>query len=420
MKLSTRYNRVNILTSSIILVITGIIYYFFIHLILTNKLDKDLAVEENEIRQYTTTYQKLPLPASYLDQQVSYRELPAEANDIREFSNTTYLNQNENEQEPGRSLVTTLRLKGRTIQVTITKSRVESEDLVRVILLITLGVTLILLISLFMINRFVMSRLWMPFYNTLKRMKSFEVTKMESLNSDTTKIDEFIELNQSVNAMADRVNQDYRELKSFTDNASHEMMTPLAVINSKLDSLLQTEPFTAQQGTLLEDIYQATGRLSRLHQSLLLLAKIENNLITDAQQIDLKELIESKLRQFHELFERDRLTTEVNLKNKTVIMSRYLADILLNNLFSNAVRHNQHGGKISIELSEIALVISNTGKDFTGKDRLFDRFSKSNESEGMGLGLAITKQVCNLYGYQITYQQINELHIFSVFFNSAS
>lgn len=420
MKLSTRYNRVNILTSSIILVITGVIYYFFIHLILTNKLDKDLAVEENEIRQYTKTYQKLPLPASYLDQQVSYRELPADANNIREFSNTTYLNQNENEHEPGRSLVTTLRLKGQNIQVTITKSRVESEDLVRVILLITLGVTLILLISLFIINRFVMSRLWMPFYNTLKRMKSFEVTKMESLNSDTTKIDEFIELNQSVSAMTDRVKQDYRELKSFTDNASHEMMTPLAVINSKLDSLLQTEPFTAQQGTLLEDIYQATGRLSRLHQSLLLLAKIENNLIPDVQEIELKDLLESKVRQFHELFERDSLIVQTKLSNKTVNMSRYLADILLNNLFSNAVRHNQRGGKILIELTETTLIISNTGKDFIGRDRLFDRFSKSNESEGMGLGLAITKQVCNLYGYQITYQQINELHIFSVFFNPAS
>lgn len=420
MKLSTRYNRVNILTSSIILVITGIIYYFFIHLILTNKLDKDLVVEENEIRQYTRTYQKLPLPASYLDQQVSYRQLPADANNIREFSNTTYLNPIENEQEPGRSLVTTLRLKGQNIQVTITKSRVESEDLVRVILLITLGVTLILLVSLIIINRFVMSRLWMPFYNTLKRMKAFEVTKMESLNSDTTKIDEFIELNQSVNAMADRVKKDYRELKSFTDNASHEMMTPLAVINSKLDSLLQTEPFTAQQGTLLEDIYQATGRLSRLHQSLLLLAKIENNLITDAQEIDLKVLIESKVRQFHELFERDSLIVQTKLSNKTVNMSRYLADILLNNLFSNAVRHNQRGGKILIELTETTLIISNTGKDFSGKDRLFDRFSKSNESEGMGLGLAITKQVCNLYGYQINYQQINEFHIFSVFFNPAS
>jgi len=420
MKLSTRYNRVNVLTSSIILVITGIIYYFFIHLILNNKLDKDLVVEENEIRHYTRTYQKLPLPASYLDQQVIFRNLPGRSGDIREFSNTTYLNQNENKHEPGRMLVTNVRLKGQNIQVTITKSRVESEDLVRVILLITLGVTVVLLFSLLIINRFVMSRLWMPFYNILKSMKSFEVTKTESLNSDSTTIDEFIELNQSVNAMAERVKQDYRELKSFTDNASHEMMTPLAVINSKLDSLLQTEPFTAQQGTLLEDIYQATGRLSRLHQALLLLAKLENNLITDTQEIDLKCLIESKIRQFQELFERNSLTVEVELSNKTVIMSRYLADILLNNLFSNALRHNQNRGKILIELTKTNLVISNTGKDFNGKDKLFDRFSKSNESEGMGLGLAITKQVCNLYGYQITYQQLNGFHVFSIFFNPLS
>ncbi|WP_029283520.1 HAMP domain-containing sensor histidine kinase [Pedobacter sp. R20-19] len=420
MKLSTRYNRVNILTSSIILIITGIIYYFFIHLILTNKLDKDLAVEEDEIRQYTRTYQKLPLPASYLDQQVSYRELPGNTNDIPEFSYTTYLNQEENDREPGRSLVTTVHLKGKNIQVTITKSRVESEDLVRVILLITLGVTLILLVSLFLINRFVLNRLWMPFYSTLKRMKSFEVTKIGEVSQDLTEIDEFIELNQSVNAMADRVKQDYRELKSFTDNASHEMMTPLAVINSKLDSLLQTESFTAQQGALLEDIYQATGRLARLHQSLLLLAKIENNLITDAQELDFKDLVESKVRQFQELFERDGLTVEVRLSNKTVIMSRYLADIVLNNLFSNAVRHNLRDGRIVIALSKTALVISNTGKNVNDTGRLFDRFSKSPESEGMGLGLAITKQVCNLYGYHINYEQMNGMHQFSIFFDPES
>ena len=103
MKLSTRYNRVNISTSIIVLAVTGVLYYLFIHLILTNKLDRDLAVEENEIRQYTQTYQKLPLPASYLDQQVSYKELHGDTTDIRDFSYTTYLNPKENETEPGRT-----------------------------------------------------------------------------------------------------------------------------------------------------------------------------------------------------------------------------------------------------------------------------------------------------------------------------
>lgn len=414
MKLATRYNRVNILTSIFVLVITGVLYYLFIHLILTNKLDRDLAVEENEIRQYTDTYQKLPLPASYLDQQVSYKEILDDASDIRNFYYTTYLNPKEQELEPGRSLVTSVMLKGKRIQITITKSRVESEDLVRIILLITLGVTVILLISLFLINRFFLSRLWQPFYVTLNGMRNFEISKTDTIIAEPTHIDEFNELNTSANAMAEKVRQDYKELKSFTDNASHEMMTPLAVINSKLDSLLQTESFTEYQGALLEDIYHATGRLSRLHQSLLLLAKIENNLISDAQEIDLKDMISGKIRQFKELFERDNLQINADLSEKKIQMSRYLADILLNNLFSNAVRHNIPGGQIWISLSAETLTISNTGKETRFQNRLFDRFSKSNESEGMGLGLAISKQICNLYGFEISYDQKQHNHTFTI------
>lgn len=415
MKLSTRYNRVNIITSIIVLIITGIIYYLVIHLILTNKLDKDLAVEENEIRQYTHTYKKLPLPATYLDQQISYSSPKGDTTDVREFSYTTYLNPKEKEQEPGRSLVTTVNLNGKTIVVTITKSRVESEDLVRIILLITLGITMLLLFSLLLINRFVLNRLWKPFYVVLNRMKAFEVTRMDNIKEEPTRIDEFNELNKSVNAMAEKVKQDYKELKSFTDNASHEMMTPLAVINSKLDSLLQTESFTEQQGALLEDIYQATGRLSRLHQSLLLLAKIENNLISDTEEIDLKEMIEAKIRQFQELFGRDGLNVEIKLSERKVTMSRYLADILLNNLFSNTVRHNINDGRISLELTSEKLTISNTGKTLNIHNRMFDRFSKSTESEGMGLGLAISKQICNLYGFNIEYSHIENMHFFSIY-----
>ncbi|MBC6112475.1 sensor histidine kinase [Pedobacter fastidiosus] len=415
MKLSTHYNRVNILTSVIVLIVTGIIYYLFIHLILTNKLDKDLVVEENEIRQYTDTYQKLPLPASYIDQRVSYGNVTGNAHGIREFSYTNYYNPREKEIEPGRSLITTVRLGDKNILVTITKSRVESEDLVRIILLITIIVTLVLLIVLTLINRFMLNRLWRPFFAILNRMKGFEVSKMDTISGEPTRIDEFNELNRSVNAMAEKVKQDYKELKSFTDNASHEMMTPLAVINSKLDSLLQTEPFSEQQGALLEDIYQATGRLSRLHQSLLLLSRIENNLISDARKIDVKELVEEKRRQFHELFERDGLHIEMHLSDQKIIMSRYLADILLNNLFSNAVRHNISGGTIRIELSEHKLILSNTGKTLNIQNRMFDRFSKSTESEGMGLGLAISKQICNLYGFNIEYSHAGNMHFFSIY-----
>ena len=418
MKLATRYNRVNLITSLIVLLITGIVYYAVIHFILTEKLDRDLAVEENEIEQYAKTFQKLPLPGSYLDQKVYFRELAANTPYGREFTYTTYYNTKERETEPGRSLITVLYLSGKAYEVTITKSRVESEDLVRIILLITSGVTGLLLLSLLLINRFVLSQLWKPFYTILEQIKNFNLTKMDEIPYQASEIDEFNELNSSASAMAQRVNQDYRELKSFTDNASHEMMTPLAVINSKLDNLLQNGPFTDKQGILLEDIYLAIGRLSRLNQSLLLLTKIENKLITDIQEIDLKEVLDEKSRQFEELLLKDGLKLHINLKSAKISMSRYLADILINNLLSNAIRHNYKGGQIWLNLHSDSLQIINTGKSSAIEGRAFERFFKSTSSEGMGLGLSITKQICSLYNFQIEYSFTDGNHHFLISFSS--
>jgi signal transduction histidine kinase len=247
-------------------------------------------------------------------------------------------------------------------------------------------------------------------------MKAFNIAQKEEIRPQLTKIDEFNELNESANAMAARVRKDYRELKNFTDNASHEMMTPLAIINSKLDTLLQTGTFSSEQGALIENIYTAIGRLIKLNQSLLLLAKIENKLISDVQDIDMQQLVRDKALQFQELFEKDGLTLGQEMQPCNVRMSKYLADILLNNLFSNAIRHNHSGGSIEIILRAGLLTISNTGKSEVLDNQLFERFSKSASSEGTGLGLAISMQICALYGFTLTYQHLENRHQFLVIF----
>ena len=416
MKLAQRYNRANLITSFIILTITGVIYYIAIHFILTGNLDKDLVIEEKEIEAYIRNYGKLPSPGDFLHQKVTYQKLDAGQHIERNFFYGNFYNEEENENEPGRSLITSVNLKGENYGVTISKSRVESEDLIQLIFMITLAVTILLLISLLLINRFVLQRIWSPFYSTLGMMKAFNITQKEEIKPYKTKIDEFNELNESANAMATRVRKDYRELKSFTDNASHEMMTPLAIVNSKLDSLLQTGTFSTNQGAILEDIYHAIGRLIKLNQSLLLLAKIENNLISDMQDIDMQQLVGDKVLQFHELLEKDGLTLTKELKPSKIRMSKYLADILLNNMFANAIRHNHSGGSINILLDTGFLSISNSGKNEELDNQLFERFSKSAASEGTGLGLAISKQICTLYGFSISYQHLQNKHQFLIKF----
>ncbi|MBB6270943.1 signal transduction histidine kinase [Pedobacter cryoconitis] len=417
MKLAQKYNRVNLITSLIILVLSGAIYYLAIHYILTNKLDNDLKIEEEEIIASVHKYKKLPLPSDFKDQKVTYEELKNKEPAERSFSNTSYYNPEEKEIEPGRSLLTNVRIGKQDYKVTITKSSLEAEDLVRLIFLITLGVIAILLISLTIVNRFILSSLWRPFYETLKQLKAFNLADKNEFSVQYTQIDEFQELNQSVISMSDRVRQDYKELKSFTDNASHEMMTPLAVINAKLDTLIQTEALSDQQGELIEDVYLAVNKLSRLNQSLLLLAKIENNLIKDEEDIALDILIAQKIRQFKELFTAGDIRIEQHLDNQHLLMSKYLADILLNNLINNAIRHNVQGGGIKISLLDGMLSIANTGsaKALDGS-RAFERFYKDSSSEGTGLGLAITSQICNLYRYKLTYNYETGWHIFTIQF----
>lgn len=417
MKLAQEYNRANIITSLIILVLSGGVYYSAIHYILTSRMDNELKIEEEEIRAYAYKYNKHPLPSDYKDQKVNFVPLKNNEQVEASFNNSSYYNEAKKKTEPGRSLVTTIEAAGKSYRVTITKPSVETEDLVRLIFLITLGVISILLISLLIINRFLLNSLWRPFYETLKHLKAFNLADNKEFSVQSTQIEEFQELNSSVLTMAKRVKQDYKELKSFTDNASHEMMTPLAVINSKLDTLIQTEALSDRQGELIEDVYLAVSRLSRLNQSLLLMAKIENDLIKDEENIDMRMLIGQKIRHFNELILSNAISIEVELEPREVSMNKQLADILLNNLISNAIRHNITAGVITIQLKHNGLSISNTGtKIALDPHRSFERFYKSISSEGSGLGLAISTQICNLYGFKLSYRYRSDKHIFHIEF----
>jgi len=401
----------------VILLFTAITYYLAIHYILTNELDKDLTVEEQEINAYLQLYKKLPPPGNFKDQIVKYSS--TDRTTTRLFSDTVYWNSAENENEPGRMLVTTVKLNQQPVKVNIIKSKVEAEILVRIIFLITLGITVLLLVNLAIINRFVLKRIWKPFYVTLSQLQRFNITDGADFVVEETNTDEFNDLNDAARSLALRVRKDYNELKTFTDNTSHEMMTPLAVINSKLDTLLQAGPFTEKQGVLIEDVYNEMSRLSRLNQSLLLMAKIDNHLIQDKSSILLKEKVIEKIKQFHELSQNEHLSVSAILKDKSILMSNYLADILLNNLFSNAIRHNVKRGSIQIILNEQSLSFINTGKpEALNTEVIFKRFGKGDQSEGMGLGLALAMQICNYYGYQLSYKFDSSHHHFIINFNS--
>jgi signal transduction histidine kinase len=266
-------------------------------------------------------------------------------------------------------------------------------------------------------NRLILNRLWQPFYAILKEVRFFNLADSTEISHTETRIEEFAELNQAATAMASRARFDYKHLKSFTENASHELLTPIAVIHSKLDTLIQTDNFDERQSKLLGDLYGAVTRLSRLNQSLILLAKIENNLLIEKETIGLHQLIAEATAHLSDIFLDKRISVTRNLNDKEIMGNRYLVEILLNNLIINAIRHNREGGSIIIDLKQDSLTIKNTG-DQTPliTENVFTRFHKSDTSEGSGLGLTICKQICENMGWELKYQHVNPHHTFIIVF----
>ena len=156
--------------------------------------------------------------------------------------------------------------------------------------------------------------------------------------------------------------------------------------------------------------------MSQLSRSLLLMTKIGNQQFGQVSNINLKEKIEEKVKQFQELWNDNQLHLRCQLDEVFINANENLIDILLNNLLSNASRHNIKGGSIDIHLQDRQLTVSNTGllKALDPK-RIFRRFYKEEaNSQHNGLGLSIIKQICEQSNIQIAYSYENGSHIFQL------
>ncbi len=323
------------------------------------------------------------------------------------------------EWEPYRVLYTNVKIEGQTFVLMIQLNLVESEDLIKTIIWIYLGILLSLLLVIFFLTRFISNRLWQPFYDTLKRIDQFNIEQHSSPSFTETNIKEFEQLNAGLKKLIQGNLQSYASQKSFTQNAAHELQTPLAVFQSKLDLLLQDNSLTQPQSVLVQSLYEATSRLTRINKNLLLLAKIENNQFSDTTSFSVNELINDVTPYFTEQANSKKLVIEKETDSIVFIdANRGLAEIMINNLFLNAVRHNVENGRIILLLKDKTFTISNSGA-FQSLDEsiLFKRFGKgSTDTRSSGLGLAIVKEICDRYNWHVNYKFSEGAHHFTIRF----
>ncbi|QEC78824.1 sensor histidine kinase [Mucilaginibacter ginsenosidivorax] len=416
MKLAEHYTRTSVYITLTVLLFGAVIYYFAINYIAQQQLDRGLQQQLTEAEEYARSNDQNPQLYDLDRDHAVFVKTNLQQLQKR-FFDTTYFNPKEQRAEAGRAVEDLVKVKSSNYKVVIAISRAGQKYLIEVITIITLTLLAGLLFVLFITNKYLLKGLWKPFQLTLKEIKQFNIADVDQFTGKPSEVDEFTELNEAIREMSLRVTHDYLKLKQFTENASHEMMTPLAVVTTKLDTLIQDETLGANQLAQITDIYSSINKSSRLNQSLLLLAKLENKLITEEEPIELDIILAEKMQQFQELMQSKNLSLQHQLQPKQILASKYLVDILLNNLFSNAIRHNNTGGVVIIQLTTHSLSIKNSGgANPLNTDLIFERFQKGKESQGTGLGLTLVKNICQHYGYTIHYHHETVLHAFVITF----
>ncbi|MGB5361917.1 MAG: HAMP domain-containing sensor histidine kinase [Aureibaculum sp.] len=423
MKLIQKTSRTYLILSIIIFLVSGVMLIFVLTTVMNKRLDEQLYYLKDVIAKrikydYDLTIFEEPVELTDAENRIYPKDTVI-------YKDTLILRNIEGEGvdefEKYRQIKAYETLHGTRWKIIARQSLVRNQDLIWVISFATFVIILLLLTGLWIMNTLTSKQLWKPFYTNLERLKNFSIQDQNPIKLEETNIDEFQELNISIKNLTHKLQSDFNSLKEFSENASHEMQTPLAIMQSKIELLLQSAKLTKEQSELLKSIYQAGQRLSKLNKTLLLLAKVENQQYSTKEEISFKTLIERQLENYEDFILNKNLKVVKNLSDATFKTNTILAETLISNLLSNSIRHNVPNGSITIDYSVDKLVFTNSGKSLEQEDpeNLFNRFKKESTSkESLGLGLAIVKQVCDVNNWQIDYSQEKNLHKITVVFKS--
>lgn len=409
----------------VILTISIPVYYFVVDNIWQSELD-----EHNQIIVEKTAYEfnQLKLSGKQLEESLQlWNHIQPETN-IEKISpnqvrkDSVYINEkallftSENKKERYRCLKKVIYIQGNPYLFTIETNIEESHETIGIIAMITVFFFIMIVIGLLYLNRRLSASIWKPFRDTLNRLKTFNLNSQDKIKFTASDITEFEELNQSLQKLIERNISVYKTQKEFTENASHELQTPLAILKNKLDLLLQDQDLTEKQYLIVEDINKALTRSSRINKNLLLLAKIENHQFDSSEVIVMDEILYQIIAILQEHFEQKDIKLEQEIaSNIRINGNSSLIEVMINNLIINAIRHTSQGGLISIRLTSSVFEISNSGDKELNADLLFKRFSKlSANNNGSGLGLSIIQEICKFHHWTIYYRFENGQHIFSI------
>lgn len=392
--------------------------YIYSRIILTHEIEEELYSDKDRIERLL----ELDQNAKGIPPIISIQKVNDAEND--RVSDTLIYDPLQDEIEPFRQLSGTKKIDGQFYKITVRAMAIESEDILFAIVLMFITIILLAFIFQFYLMKFKNKALWKPFFTNLDKLKTFSLQSNQPLEFEESDIVEFDELNKQISSLTNKVQGDYQNLKQFTENVSHEMQTPLAIMQAKIDTLINGENISIAQFEKFSSLQNDIKRLKQLNKRLILLAKIDNLQFQNSERINLPSIFSKNIANFKEITDAELI--EKGNENLVVSMDVELASVLCSNLLSNALKYHEKNTPIRVCYHQDHIKIINSGtKALNQPMHIFDRYYKEgNHSGSSGLGLSIVKKICDFYGFQpsYTFQEapISEefgKHIFKIKFN---
>ena len=409
------------MTLTVILSIWAIIFYFIIINEVYDEIDDSLEDYSTMIISKFNEGEDLPeqdngTNNSYHIELISNSYIDIVQSTIT-VDDTIYI-ATKGETEPARVLKTFFRADNdKTYCLHVYTPSIEHDDLIKAILYAIIYLFIFLLITIIIINFWVYKASMSPMYRILEWLKVYELEGKNHPLENSTDIVEFKRLNDAIESSLMKIEKSYSHQKEFIGNASHEMQTPLAICQNRLEALLETDLQEEQLEAIIKT-QQTIDYMKKLNKALLLLSKIENRQFSQVEEVNFNVIINDLVPDFEEVYEFKHINIEVTSKATLLInMNVTLAKTLIINLIKNAFVHNIDAGELNIQIDSSSLVIENSGHQALDSEKIFNRFYQNKKSpNSTGLGLAIVHSICKESGFKIEYKFIENKHRFIINF----
>ena len=413
MKLLARTTAILLLYASVVAVGGTFVYYTVIHRLYYAYVDRTLGRRKLRVELALRNELRTPADLAFwhrIDHNVEFTPLAGNAPAApgpNTFQDRLMYNTLTGKQQWYRQVAGTEIFQGKPYRLEVRSSLLDGPALLGGI--VGAGALLfgVLVGGMLLIQHVLARRYWRPFFATLGVLQQYKLDQHHAPALPPTRIPEFQALNTALGHVLGRHQRLYQRQREFAENAAHELQTPLAILRTKLDLLVQAPGLTEEQAGHIEPLLAVTQRLTHLSRSLLLLTHLDQQLFFATETVDLATVVRTLLGQMAEQLAAGNIALSADLVPSLLVSAnRSLIEILVSNLLSNAIRHNLPGGELRVSLTAHLFSVENTGRaQALPADQLFARLRPRPDRlpGSVGLGLPIARQICETCGFLLSY-----------------